>query len=49
MNSIFYMDFQAGVLRSLYLIENSNRTYYHDNFFENEAGFYSKTNNFILK
>ncbi|WP_299432061.1 hypothetical protein [uncultured Maribacter sp.] len=49
MNSVFYMDFQAGVLRSLYLIENSNRTNYYDNFFEYEAGFYSKTSDFILK
>lgn len=42
-NNIFYLDMQAPILRGLYLLENLNRNCYYDNFFENEAGFYSKT------
>jgi hypothetical protein len=42
-NNIFYLDLQAPILRSLYLLENINRNNYYDNFFENEAGFYSNT------
>jgi hypothetical protein len=42
-NNIFYLDMQAPVLRGLYLLENINRNNYYDNFFENEAGFYSNT------
>ena len=42
-NDIFYLDLQAPVLRGLYLLENINRKCYYDNFYENEAGFYSRT------
>jgi hypothetical protein len=40
-NNFFYIDFQAPIQRSLYLLENLNRNCYYDNFFENEANFYS--------
>ncbi len=43
LNSFFYWDLQAPVLLSLYIAENSNRSNYYDNFFENEAGFWSNT------
>ena len=37
-----YMDLPSGsVLRSIYLLENINQDCYFDNFFENEANFYS--------
>lgn len=42
-NDVFYFDMQVPILRGLYLLENLNRNCYYDNFFENEAGFYSKT------
>jgi hypothetical protein len=42
---LFYLDAQGAVLRPLYLLENGNRNCYYDNFFENEAGFYSNTIN----
>lgn len=45
LNNIFYFDFQAPVLGGLYLFENQNRTYYYDNFFEYEAGFFSNSLN----
>lgn len=45
MNDLFYFDMQGAVLRPLYLLENGNRNCYYDNFFENEAGFYSNTIN----
>jgi len=38
-----YYDLQGLVLRPLYLLENLNRDCYYDNFFENEAGYYSNT------
>ncbi|MCF6308487.1 MAG: hypothetical protein L3J09_11090 [Flavobacteriaceae bacterium] len=41
LNSIFYWDFHAGVLRSLYLLEGTNNACYFDNYFEHEAQFYS--------
>ncbi|WP_233558658.1 hypothetical protein [Aquimarina sp. BL5] len=44
-NDLFYFDMQGAVLRLLYLLENENRNCYYDNFFENEAGFYSNTIN----
>ena len=44
-NDLFYFDMQGAVLRPLYLLENGNRSCYYDNFFENEAGFYSNTIN----
>lgn len=44
-NDLFYFDIQGAVLRPLYLLENRNRNCYYDNFFENEAGFYSNTIN----
>jgi hypothetical protein len=44
-NDIFYFDLQGVILRPLYLLENGNRDCYYDNFFENEAGFYSNTIN----
>ncbi|PQJ18728.1 hypothetical protein BSU00_12615 [Tenacibaculum sp. SG-28] len=43
LNDIFYWDLQGPILRGLYLYENLNRNCYYDNFFENEAGFYSNT------
>jgi hypothetical protein len=43
LNKIFHWDLQAPILRGLYLYENLNRNCYYDNFFENEAGFYSNT------
>ncbi len=45
MNDLLYFDMQGAVLRPLYLLENGNRNCYYDNFFENEAGFYSNTIN----
>lgn len=42
-SDLFYFDMQGAVLRPLYLLENRNRNCYYDNFFENEAGFYSNT------
>ncbi len=42
-NDILYFDIQGPVLRGLYLLEDLNRECYYDNFFENEAGFYSMT------
>ena len=42
-NDIFYLDLQAPLLRGLYLLENINRNSFYDNFFENEAAFYSNT------
>ncbi len=44
-NDLFYFDMQGALLRPLYLLENGNRSCYYDNFFENEAGFYSNTIN----
>lgn len=44
-NNLFYFDTQGAILRPLYLLENRNRNCYYDNFFENEAGFYSNTIN----
>ena len=44
-SDILYFDMQGAVLRPLYLLENINRNCYYDNFFENEAGFYSNTIN----
>ncbi len=44
-NNLFYFDIQGVILRPLYLLENRNRNCYYDNFFENEAGFYSNTIN----
>lgn len=41
-NNIFYWDFHAPVLLGLYLMEQDNENYYN-NFFENEAGFWSNT------
>lgn len=41
-NDIFYIDAQGPVLRSLYLLENINRKCFYDNFFENEADFFSR-------
>lgn len=43
LNEIFYFDLQAPIFGGLYLLENSNQNCYYDNFFENEAGFFSKT------
>ena len=43
LNNIFYFDIQGGPLNGIYLLENINRNNYYDNFFENEAGFYSNT------
>jgi len=40
-NSIFYFDVQGPIPRGLYLLENLNRNCYYDNFFENEANFFS--------
>lgn len=40
-NDIFYIDLNGVILRPLYLLENGNRNCYYDNFFENEAGFYT--------
>ncbi len=40
-NNLFYWDFHSIVLRSLYLIEGKNNSCYYDNFFENEARFYT--------
>jgi hypothetical protein len=40
-NNIFYFDMQAPIYRGLYLLENSNRNCHYDNFFENEANFFS--------
>lgn len=48
LNNIFYLDTQGAVFRGLYLLENINRKAYSDNFFENEAAFYSNTPNIIL-
>lgn len=45
LDNIFHWDLQALVLRPLYLLENNNRNCYYENFFENEAGFYSNTIN----
>lgn len=42
-SDIFHFDMQVAVLRPLYELENGNRNCYYDNFFENEAGFYSNT------
>lgn len=44
-SDILYFDMQGAVLRPLYILENGNRNCYYDNFFENEAGFYSNTIN----
>lgn len=44
-SNFLYFDLQGAVLRPLYLLENGNRNCYFDNFFENEAGFYSNTIN----
>lgn len=44
-NNLLYFDLQGAVLMPLYLLENVNRNCYYDNFFENEAGFYSNTIN----
>lgn len=43
LNDIFYFDLQAPIFGGLYLIENSNRNCYYDNFFESEAGIFSNT------
>ena len=45
LSKYLYYDFQGAVLRPLYLLENQNRNCFYDNFFENEAGFYSNTIN----
>jgi hypothetical protein len=42
-NDIFYLDLQLPIYRGLYLLENIKRNNHYDNFFENEAGFYSNT------
>lgn len=43
LNEIFYFDLQAPIFGGLYLLENSNRNCYYDNFFENEAGIFSNS------
>ena len=43
LNEIFYFDLQAPLFGGLYLLENLNQNCYYDNFFENEAGFFSNT------
>ncbi|TXD71186.1 hypothetical protein ESU54_17630 [Aequorivita antarctica] len=40
-NDLFYIDLNGVILRPLYLLENGNKNCYYDNFFENEAGFYT--------
>lgn len=42
-NNLIYFDFQGAVLRPLYLMENINQNCYFDNFFENEAEFFTNT------
>jgi hypothetical protein len=42
-NKLFYIDLNGAVLRPLYLLENQSGSNYYDNFFENEARFYSRT------
>ena len=44
-DNILYLDMQIPLLGGLYLIENQNIDSTTDNFFEYEAGFYSRTNN----
>lgn len=41
-NNIFYLDAQGPITRGLYLLENINRKCFYDNFFENEADFFSR-------
>lgn len=41
--NIFYFDIQSAVISPVYKFESRNRDNYYDNFFENEAGFYSNT------
>ncbi len=43
LNNIFYFDLQMPLYKGLYLLENINKNSHYDNFFENEAGFYSNT------
>lgn len=45
LNSLFYWDFQAPVLRGLYLLEEININNKFDNFFEYEAEFFSDPDN----
>jgi hypothetical protein len=40
-NSLFYIDMQIPIYRGLYLLENINKNCHYDNFFENEANFFS--------
>jgi len=41
MKRIFYLDLQGAVLRPLYLVENINQDCYFDNFYENEAEYFT--------
>jgi hypothetical protein len=43
LNKIFYFDMQELIFWPAYNLENRNRDCYYDNFFEYEAGWYSRT------
>jgi len=43
LSNYLHYDFQGVILIPLYLLENQNNDCYYDNFFENEAGYYSNT------
>jgi hypothetical protein len=43
LSNYLYYDLQASVLEPLYFLQNQNIDCYYDNFFENEAGYYSNT------
>lgn len=43
LSNYLYYDFQGIVFYSMYFLLNENRNCYYDNFFENEAGYYSNT------
>lgn len=43
LSKYLYYDLQVAILRPLYLLENNNRDCFYDNFFENEAGYFSNS------
>jgi hypothetical protein len=42
LNKWIYFDTHALILRGMYVLENQNNKCYFDNFFEQEANFYSQ-------